>query len=65
MTVILRLTGAYHADGGLIGDMGYVARKLVGRGHCELCDVTHGGIRAKPEWDAGAGRFAFRSTWST
>ncbi|MFB7299203.1 hypothetical protein [Streptomyces rubiginosohelvolus] len=52
MTLILRLTGVYHAHGGLIGELRYVTQKLVGRGHCELCDVTHRGIRAKPEWDA-------------
>ncbi|GAB2946711.1 hypothetical protein [Streptomyces sp. NPDC059173] len=52
MSVILRLTGVYHADGGLIGELRYVTQKLVGRAHCDLCDVTHRGIRAKPEWDA-------------
>ncbi|GHH43452.1 hypothetical protein [Streptomyces candidus] len=52
MTVILRLTGVYHADGGLIGELSYAARKLTGRGHCGLCDVTHRGVRAKPEWSA-------------
>ncbi|MFD6418873.1 hypothetical protein [Streptomyces sp. NPDC060194] len=52
MTVIQRLTGVYQADGGLIGEIGYAVRKATGRGHCALCDVTHRGIRAKPEWTA-------------
>ncbi|MGW3864160.1 hypothetical protein ACWEDZ_22095 [Streptomyces sp. NPDC005047] len=51
MTMILRLTGVYDADGGLVGELKYVAGKLAGRTHCELCDVTHRGIRAKPEWN--------------
>lgn len=45
-----RLIGVYHADGGVLGELRYVAGKLTGRTHCALCDVTHGRVRAKDEW---------------
>ncbi len=34
--------GIYDADGGLGGELRYVAGKLMGRGKCALCDITHG-----------------------
>ena len=34
--------GIYDADGGLSGELRYVAGKLLGRGKCALCDITHG-----------------------
>ncbi len=34
--------GIYNADGGLGGELRYVAGKLLGRGKCALCDITHG-----------------------
>ena len=33
--------GVYHADGGLIGEMKYVAGALFRGQHCSLCDITH------------------------
>jgi len=39
---IVRLTGVYHADGGLMGELRYVVGKLRGTSHCALCDITHG-----------------------
>ena len=48
-----RLIGVYHADGGLFGELRYVWNKLRGQ-HCELCDLTHAGVRRRPEWDAAA-----------
>jgi len=45
-----RLVGIYEADGGLVGELRYAIKKLVGRGHCSLCDVTHRGVRPKHEW---------------
>jgi len=45
-----RLVGIYEADGGLVGELRYAIRKLVGRGHCSLCDITHRGVRPKHEW---------------
>ncbi len=49
-TTIRRLTGVYHADGGLRGEAAYVIGKLRGTAHCALCDITHGPVRRKPEW---------------
>ena len=36
------LVGIFDADGGLRGELRYVVDKLAGRGHCALCDITHG-----------------------
>ena len=36
------LVGVFDADGGLRGELRYVIDKLAGRGHCALCDITHG-----------------------
>jgi hypothetical protein len=44
------LIGVYNADSGVIGELRYAARKLTGRGHCALCDITHRGTRQRPEW---------------
>jgi hypothetical protein len=46
-----RLTFVYHADGGVKGELSYAWGKLRGTAHCALCDITHGTVRAKPEWD--------------
>lgn len=48
----VKFVGIYNADGTLLGEIAYVVRKYTGRGHCELCDITHGTVRRKPEWDA-------------
>ncbi len=50
MTAIVRLTGVYHADGGLAGELRYGVGKLLGRAHCSLCDLTHGVVREREEW---------------
>jgi hypothetical protein len=47
---IVRLTGVYHADGGLAGELRYVVGKLVSRAHCALCDITHGTFTMRPQW---------------
>ncbi|MFC0098567.1 hypothetical protein ACFFKH_13665 [Micromonospora marina] len=44
-------TGVYHADGGIRGELAYVVGKLLGRTRCGLCDVTHGPVRRKQQWD--------------
>lgn len=51
-----RFAGIYNADGTLVGEITYVVRKYSGRGHCELCDITHGSFRRKPEWDSACAR---------
>lgn len=49
--VIERLVGVYHADGSRRGELAYLVRKLTGRGHCALCDITHGALRRKKTFD--------------
>jgi hypothetical protein len=51
MAVIARLIGVYDADGGLRGEIAYLAGKIAGR-HCTLCDITHSPVRRRREWDA-------------
>jgi hypothetical protein len=50
------LIGVYNADGGIIGELRYVAAKITGRGHCALCDITHRGIARRPEWTEACSR---------
>jgi len=50
----VKFVGIYNADGTLLGEISYVVRKYTGRGHCELCDITHGALRRKKEWDTAA-----------
>ena len=49
---VVALVGVYDADGGLAGELSYVVGHLLGRTECALCDITHGWLRRKPEWDA-------------
>ena len=51
---VTRLIGIYHADGGVLGELRYVAGRLFGTAHCSLCDITHAGVRRKHSWDAMA-----------
>jgi hypothetical protein len=44
--------GVYHADGTLLGEIRYLIGKILGDGHCALCDITHGLVREKPEFQA-------------
>lgn len=47
-----RFTGIYNADGTLLGEIAYVAKKIAGRGSCALCDITHGWTGRKKSFDA-------------
>ena len=49
---IRRIVGVYNADGSLLGELRYLIGRTFGHGHCELCDITHGRVRKKPEFDA-------------
>lgn len=51
MQEIQRLIGVYDADGGLRGEIAYLAGKVAGR-HCTLCDITHSPVRRRREWDS-------------
>jgi hypothetical protein len=48
---VTRLVGVYDADGGLLGEAAYVWGKVRGTRHCALCDITHGRVRRRHEWD--------------
>ncbi len=50
--MIVGLVGVYDADGGLAGEARYVVGHLLGRLECALCDITHGPVRRKREFDA-------------
>ncbi len=47
-----RLAMVYDADGGLVGEARYVVGHLLGRTECALCDITHGPVRRKADFDA-------------
>ena len=47
---ISRLVGVYHADGSLRGELTYWVGKRLGRAHCALCDITHGLVRERTDW---------------
>ncbi|EME27707.1 uncharacterized protein Gasu_46970 [Galdieria sulphuraria] len=40
----------YDADGTVAGELLYLLRKWLGKGHCAACDITHGPRKVKPEW---------------
>jgi hypothetical protein len=54
MQRIDRLVGVYDADGTLLGELAYVVGHLLGRRSCALCDITHGRVKRKPEFDEAA-----------
>ena len=43
--------GVYDADGGVVGELRYVLGTIFQGKHCSLCDITHGTIKRKSEWD--------------
>jgi hypothetical protein len=49
---IRRLVGVYDANGTVRGELAYFLGARFGRAHCALCDITHGRVRPKPEWEA-------------
>ena len=46
----MKIFGIYQANGGVIGEISYVFRKLVLNENCSLCKVTHGGLIRKSDW---------------
>ena len=49
---IVRLVGVYDADSTLRGELAYWVGARLGRRHCSLCEITHGSVRQRPEWQA-------------
>ena len=47
-----RLVGVYRADGGLRGELRYLAGHYLRGQACSLCDITHSPFRRKAAWDA-------------
>jgi hypothetical protein len=52
MATIERLVGVYDADGTLRGELTYFVGARLGRAHCALCDITHGFVRERRDWQA-------------
>lgn len=48
---IKRLIGVYRADGGVRGELRYLAGHYLRGESCSLCEITHGRVRRKAEWD--------------
>lgn len=55
-TTVREIIGVYDADGSWHGELAYALRKLTGRAHCALCDITHAGLRRRPSFDAACDR---------
>lgn len=49
-TLIVRLIGVDDADATLRGELTYWIGARLGRAHCGLCDVTHGIVRERADW---------------
>ena len=56
--IVTALTGVYHADGSVIGELRYWIGARLGRTHCALCDITHGNVREKAGWRAARAQLA-------
>lgn len=48
---VTRLIGVYRADGGLRGELRYLAGHYLRGESCSLCDITHSPFRRKAAWD--------------
>jgi hypothetical protein len=46
----------YNADGSVRGELVYLVGRLRGTAHCALCEVTHGRLRRRPDFDAACRR---------
>lgn len=49
---VRRLVGVYNADGTLRGELAYFVGARLGRAHCALCDITHGRVHERAEWQS-------------
>jgi hypothetical protein len=46
----LEFIGVYDADSTVIGEISYWLKARLGKGHCSLCELTHGMFVKKSEW---------------
>jgi len=49
---VVRLVAVYDADHTIRGELSYWVGARLGRAHCALCDITHGMLRRRSEWNA-------------
>ncbi len=47
----MRVIGIYDADGTIVGELTYFWQKTFRGRHCTLCDITHGAITMRSEWN--------------
>lgn len=47
---ILQIVGVYDADGTIRGELAYFIGARLGRRHCSLCDITHGKVFERRDW---------------
>ncbi len=47
---IQQLIGVYDAESTLRGEVAYWVGARLGRAHCALCDITHGPLRKRADW---------------
>lgn len=52
---VIRLIGVYDADHTVRGEISYWIGARLGRAHCSLCDITHGLLRRRAEWNTYVG----------
>ncbi len=52
MRSVTELVGVYDADAGVVGELSYFVKARFGRAHCSLCEVTHGRVRERADWQA-------------
>jgi hypothetical protein len=57
---VVRLVGVYDADHTIRGELSYWVGARLGRAHCALCDITHGMLRRRSEWNAYTAGLAVR-----
>lgn len=55
---IERLVGVYDADGTIRGELAYLIGRTRGTAHCALCDITHGRLRRRADFDDARGKLA-------
>jgi hypothetical protein len=48
---VTEFIGIYDADGGIAGELRYALGVIFQGRHCSLCDITHGRLNRKREWD--------------
>jgi hypothetical protein len=48
---VTEFIGIYDADGGIVGEIRYVFGTIFQGKHCSLCDITHGKLKRKAQWD--------------